>query len=579
MKRLTFLVITILITCFSTQASITEHKKSVYFNTAKAQLTTLGKAQLNELIAKAGTFSDFELYIVGHTDNRGSNHYNEQLSLQRSEVVKLYLTQKGIDLKRVSIDFKGELAPVLPNTTSQNMESNRRVEVYLKGYNFENVTELEQALRSNNQTITSINPAISNLIKGNHGVQIYLPKGAFVDTAGNTIEEEVTVTLIESLNLKDFIASGLQTKADRELLETGGMIKITATTKTGKPLQLAENANLIVAIPNDDREIGMEVFLSDSGANWNATGQPINNRLQISKLKPFPVLHADKTPFPPFKYNIAQPKEPKGPVKIRKPHEPKVTSYVRKIPWYRFHKAELQAKQQNNYHRALEHYNNRVELYDARFKKYQFTLAEFKEAYQQYNQEMEQWTANKNEAQENFRQTPEYLAVLQKRRFKDKKHKAIFDKAVVQWRAERKRKVAEWGESMDMMGISSENDLKNYIFTVSDLKWINVDKFMKLPAEEKQMALINSTDIANEKVHIVFKNSKTLITCNPIPEYNRFEAHNLPKKIEAYIFAYKVVDCKPMMCYLQMNGNENYELQFMESSFVEIKAVLNQLEG
>lgn len=578
MKKLGLLSIVFFAVCFSIKAITTEKKESVYFETANSQLTKAAEVKLNNLIQDAAFLNDFELFIEGHTDSRGTNNYNEHLSFERSETVKAYFLSKGILAKYVTIDFKGESTPFLPNTNSKNMESNRRVEVYLKSYEFESLTELEAELNRNNETSVEIDPNIKNLINGINGVQVYIPLGSFVNKNGEPVQETVTVKLVESLSIKDFIASGLQTKANNQLLESGGMIQLSATTSSGEEVEISEGKKLIVAIPNENRQNGMEVFLSDSGSNWTNTGRPITNSIQPFKANEFPVLQSDQTPFPKFNYSVPQPPKPKAPKKVRVPHKPKEASYTRRIPWYKLNKEELRAKQQENYQKAMSSYAKKAEKYKKRIKTYQYALETYHENSKYYDLEMAQWNAKRLEAKEIFNETPEYQAVLNIRIRKNKQNKEIFDKEVAAWRAARRNYAAAWGEGMDAMGMTSERDLKTYIFEVSNLKWINVDKLMESETSENQMVLIETKDVTDERVHIVFKEIQSMITCRAVKEGNRFEAHNIPKKAKAYIFAYKIVDCKPQMCFMEMNGNENYKLAFIETSFVEIKEVLSQLE-
>ncbi len=77
--------------------------------------------------------------IIGHTDSKGSESYNLELSKKRAESVKQWLIdQAGIDSKRIETSGKGESEPVAPNTNpdgSDNPEGrqkNRRVEIRIR---------------------------------------------------------------------------------------------------------------------------------------------------------------------------------------------------------------------------------------------------------------------------------------------------------------------------------------------------------------------------------------------------------------------------------------------------------------
>jgi outer membrane protein OmpA-like peptidoglycan-associated protein len=70
--------------------------------------------------------------VTGHTDDWGTDTYNEVLSRNRAESVARYLIQLGVPARQIHIDFKGEKAPVEANETAQGRTRNRRVELVMK---------------------------------------------------------------------------------------------------------------------------------------------------------------------------------------------------------------------------------------------------------------------------------------------------------------------------------------------------------------------------------------------------------------------------------------------------------------
>jgi outer membrane protein OmpA-like peptidoglycan-associated protein len=75
------------------------------------------------------------LEITGHTDNRGSDAYNEKLSEKRALVVKKYLEDKGISPSRLNYEYFGKKKPIndcgaQPCTPNMHKE-NRRTELSL----------------------------------------------------------------------------------------------------------------------------------------------------------------------------------------------------------------------------------------------------------------------------------------------------------------------------------------------------------------------------------------------------------------------------------------------------------------
>lgn len=81
----------------------------------------------------------YPVAITGHTDSKGQESYNLELSKKRAEAVKQWLViRAGIDAARIETGGKGESEPVAPNTNpdgSDNPEGrqkNRRVEIRIQ---------------------------------------------------------------------------------------------------------------------------------------------------------------------------------------------------------------------------------------------------------------------------------------------------------------------------------------------------------------------------------------------------------------------------------------------------------------
>lgn len=83
-------------------------------------------AQVAEMLRSSG----IRAYIVGHTDNVGEFASNQLLSEQRAQSVVRELTSKhGIPAARLIAKGVGQLAPVASNSSEENRQKNRRVEV------------------------------------------------------------------------------------------------------------------------------------------------------------------------------------------------------------------------------------------------------------------------------------------------------------------------------------------------------------------------------------------------------------------------------------------------------------------
>ena len=67
--------------------------------------------------------------IIGHTDNMGTDEYNQNLSIRRSAAVVTWLVAKGIKRDRLISSGFGSSQPISTNFTSLGRSQNRRVEI------------------------------------------------------------------------------------------------------------------------------------------------------------------------------------------------------------------------------------------------------------------------------------------------------------------------------------------------------------------------------------------------------------------------------------------------------------------
>ena len=101
---------------------------TVYFDFGKYDLKDEGYLLLERLAGELKSNNSIKVEITGHTDNIGSEGFNDELSLKRAEAVKQFLIQKGVNEDQVIINGVGYKNPVTDNSTEQFRAMNRRVE-------------------------------------------------------------------------------------------------------------------------------------------------------------------------------------------------------------------------------------------------------------------------------------------------------------------------------------------------------------------------------------------------------------------------------------------------------------------
>jgi outer membrane protein OmpA-like peptidoglycan-associated protein len=76
-------------------------------------------------------FDQTVVEVAGHTDSRGTDAYNQQLSQRRAQTVTDYFISRNISAQRFITIGLGESMPVADNGTPEGQQMNRRVEITL----------------------------------------------------------------------------------------------------------------------------------------------------------------------------------------------------------------------------------------------------------------------------------------------------------------------------------------------------------------------------------------------------------------------------------------------------------------
>ena len=103
----------------------------VSFDTGRSDIKSNLRPILDQFANGLSGQPNSEVIIVGHTDSSGSEAYNRQLSLDRAEATRKYLTQRGVDPRRIAVEGHGEREPVADNGSDAGRARNRRVELFL----------------------------------------------------------------------------------------------------------------------------------------------------------------------------------------------------------------------------------------------------------------------------------------------------------------------------------------------------------------------------------------------------------------------------------------------------------------
>jgi outer membrane protein OmpA-like peptidoglycan-associated protein len=106
-------------------------QSAILFDTNSSNLKAESKDNLQKMAKVLVQYAETDLVVLGHTDNTGSESYNDRLSALRAVAVKEYLSTQGVSTRRLQADGRGEAEPVSSNATADGRAKNRRVEVQI----------------------------------------------------------------------------------------------------------------------------------------------------------------------------------------------------------------------------------------------------------------------------------------------------------------------------------------------------------------------------------------------------------------------------------------------------------------
>jgi len=111
--------------------TLKELARSVYFETDKAVFTNEAIGRLDLMIAILKQYPTAKFIVEGHTDDDGSEYFNQILSEDRANAVKKYFVSKGINEQNLTAKGFGSSIPLESNATEAGRAVNRRVEIKL----------------------------------------------------------------------------------------------------------------------------------------------------------------------------------------------------------------------------------------------------------------------------------------------------------------------------------------------------------------------------------------------------------------------------------------------------------------
>jgi outer membrane protein OmpA-like peptidoglycan-associated protein len=102
---------------------------ALLFDFDSSNLRSGARRDLGDLAQSLENYPKTDVLVVGHTDARGTDRYNQDLSERRADGAAGYLMERGVRPSRITTLGKGESEAVASNDTEYGRQQNRRVEI------------------------------------------------------------------------------------------------------------------------------------------------------------------------------------------------------------------------------------------------------------------------------------------------------------------------------------------------------------------------------------------------------------------------------------------------------------------
>jgi len=271
----------------------TQH--NVLFALNASGLSADAELELDQLCAGLDTSELLRVELIGHTDVRGDQVYNEALSQRRAMAVRKALQERCFTNTPFNISWNGKLRPLSDGSGEEAHANDRRVEVIIHRKEARTVCEPErrrtpEALHGHSK-VRPLMPSIDKarelhvveattsiaFVTGD-GTTVNIPANSLVDRNGMQITGPVDITYRGFHEAYEIVASGIpmhvQANGSTEHFETAGMYELYAS-QNGEAVSLAPGATIALERPEerplDNDFVGWR--LDEATGTWEADGE------------------------------------------------------------------------------------------------------------------------------------------------------------------------------------------------------------------------------------------------------------------------------------------------------------------
>ena len=548
--RLQLLTLLFSLFCLQLLAQNTENLEvAVYFETASAELTPESQTALQELSDQILGMGDYKLDLAAHTDSRGTTRYNDRLAQRRARSVAHYLQDQGITTDNMQTLALGESEAGDDTDNEVRQQNNRRVDVLVQGWYWQGVGSLQDSLATPLAQSYTLDPTEDQLIEGEKGGRFYISANSFVTLDGEEVSGPVEVELTECYSLGDMISLGLTTTAQDRILESGGMLRLTASIN-GEPLVLKEGRSIGAAVPTPGFQQDMSLFYGQAHGENEGELDWVNTEDQVQPtLPPLRMANAPRRPVWTYygqlyltRYDYSKdPRRPKEPTvtEPRKPYEPnyeRISYHPKGLEKIFMSKATRDEKTAQLREEKRERYVENMRRFRQRKVNYERTMSKYEEDREAFLQLI----SDEIDDRGFLVGGPEYEQ-------NKAKADADFELAMIQYRVDSTRyekyrayKMEQYEKELEALGTMDASTLGNYFFRLNRMGWANIDRFYKETETTMLVAQENSAPTEEQAMVFLMIPERNIILRMPYSGEGQFKLKRIPLGEKAKVIALKV---------------------------------------
>lgn len=464
------------------------------------------------------------------------------------------------------------IASLLFTNCSSDKKKNRNIPV-------ESITEIDSILSPITENF-EIQGNQESVIKGQKGTSIYVPANAFQFTDGTEPTETITIEIKECFSLTDMIFENLHTVSGDKILETNGMVYINAEAD-GKKLSIKQGKAIAIGFPKNGLDKEMDLFyefkLNDSIKTWIPdykffeTKSTTETVIEIDSLDLIGDDIGYEIEYPiemtedlyDYGYWISLRTATFDEIKLLN-REETVVEFIENPKNIDSVNAHLFYK--NNWRADFDFYiNKKGEIYNIRPNK-DIGITYNKQALKIATELFESLPPFDIENYESdIRNDWDYsLGIMSSRSINWNRFKQKFRNQYSDYTNQAIQKI-------------DQNTLQYYMFSATEMGWINCDRFWDIEDSEKTDFIVKTNNPNETKIQLIFKDIKSIMTGTY--ENGVLVFKNIPKGKEIKVIGISYSNGKPTLAVGEsFTDSKDFELtNFQEFTLDQLEIELNKL--